>query len=243
MTDNREHPLSGRLAVVTGATRGIGHAIASRLLEDGATVIATGTKPEGRGPDGSDYLAVDFADEIATQEFAETIAERSPDILVNCAGINAVAPFEEIKNSDFERMHRVNLLAPMLLCRAVLPAMRQKQWGRIVNISSIWGRIARSGRAGYAATKFGLDGLTAALAAEAAADGVLANCVAPGFIDTDLTRRNLGEEGIAKLVAEVPAGRLGQPEEIAALVTWLVGPENSYISGQNIVIDGGFIRV
>ena len=103
----------------------------------------------------------------------------SPNILINNAGINMVANFGEIEPGDFDRMHRINVAAPMMLCKAVLPAMRAKGWGRIVNISSIWGKTGRAGRAGYAATKFGLDGMTASLAAEVAADGVLANCVAP----------------------------------------------------------------
>lgn len=235
--------LQKKLAVVTGATRGIGFAIAERLLADGADVIATGTRPGGKGPNGAEYADIDFTDDDALASFADDLSRRKPDILVNNAGINIVSDFADIDPDDFERMHRINLAAPMRLCRAVLPSMRARKWGRIVNISSIWGKIAREGRASYAATKFGIDGLTAALAAEAAADGVLANCVAPGFIDTELTQRNLGADGIARLIKEVPCGRLGQPHEIAALVAWLASAENSYISGQNIAIDGGFTRV
>jgi NAD(P)-dependent dehydrogenase (short-subunit alcohol dehydrogenase family) len=124
----------------------------------------------------------------------------------------------------------------------VVPAMRERGWGRIVNISSIWGTISREQRGAYSASKFALDGLTAALAAEVARDGVLANCVSPGFIDTELTRTVLGEDGIAELMAQVPARRLGSPAEVAAFVAWLAGPENTYVSGQNLVIDGGFSR-
>jgi 3-oxoacyl-[acyl-carrier protein] reductase len=120
--------------------------------------------------------------------------------------------------------------------------MRERGWGRIVNIASIWSVVSRPGRGSYSASKFALDGLTAALAAEVAADGVLVNCVSPGFVDTELTRSVLGEDGVAQLVSEVPAGRLAQPDEIAALVAWLAGPENTFVSGQNIVIDGGFSR-
>ena len=236
-------PLDGRLAVVTGATRGIGRAVATRLIQDGARVVATGTGPDGQPPAGCDYRAVDFSDVGATEVFAASLSELNPDILINNAGINVVSDFADIATENFERMYRVNLAAPMILCRSSIPGMRARGWGRIVNISSIWGKIALAGRAPYAATKFGLDGLTAALAAEVAKHGILANCVAPGFIDTELTRRNLGEDGIRKVVSEVPAGRLGQPEEIAGLIAWLVGPENTYISGQNIAIDGGFTRV
>lgn len=235
--------LTGKLAVVTGGTRGIGAAIATRLLADGAEVVVTGTRPDGQGPDGCRYLAADFTDTAATIRCAEHLAEMGVDILVNNAGINKVSPFAEIDPADFARIQQVNVTAPFLLARAVVPGMKAKGWGRIVTISSIWGRISRAGRASYSASKFAVDGMTAALAAEVAQFGILANCVAPGFIDTELTRQVLGDDGIAELTAQVPAGRLGKPEEVAALVAWLAGSENTYISGQNLVIDGGFTRV
>lgn len=235
--------LAGKIAMVTGGTRGIGYAIASRLLEDGAEVLVTGCSFQGQGPVGSRYIGADFANPSALAAFAEQAAKLDIDILVNNAGINKIAPFAEIDLADYERIQVVNLRAPFLLCRAVLPRMRAQRWGRIVNISSIFGIVAKEHRGSYAASKFGLDGLTAALAAEAAEDGVLANCVSPGFIDTELTRRVLGEKGIADLVKRVPIRRLGLPAEVAALVVWLAGPENTFISGQNIAIDGGFTRV
>jgi 3-oxoacyl-[acyl-carrier protein] reductase len=238
-----ERPLAGRFAVVTGATRGIGRAIAARLARDGARVLATGTAAEGTPPDGCAYHSVDFTDMDRLNAFVERIGAEAPDILVNNAGLNINAPFAEIKSDDFERIHRINLSAPMALCRAAMPAMRRKRWGRVVNVCSVWSKVSRPGRASYSASKFGLDGLTVALAAEVAADGVLVNAVSPGFTDTELTRRTLSPEAIAALVAEVPARRLARPEEIAAFIAWLVGPENTYISGQNIAIDGGFTRV
>jgi NAD(P)-dependent dehydrogenase (short-subunit alcohol dehydrogenase family) len=234
--------LAGRRALVTGGTRGIGLAIAERLREDGATVLVTGRRPQVEGLDGFEYRGVDFAKPSALEAFAEEAREWSPDVLVNNAGVNKLSPFGEIEPADFDRIQTVNVRAPMLLCRAVAPGMRERGWGRIVNIASIWSVVSRTGRGSYSASKFALDGLTAALAAEVAADGVLANCVSPGFVDTELTRSVLGEDGIAQLVAEVPAGRLAQPEEIAALVAWLAGPENTFVSAQNIVIDGGFLR-
>lgn len=235
--------LDGRLAVVTGATRGIGLAIAERLLSDGAKVIATGRAGEARGPAGSRYLAADFDDADAVENLARSLADLGPDILVNNAGINKVSPFAAIDGADFDQIHRVNLTVPFRLCQSVLPGMRRKGWGRIVSISSVWGKVSRAGRASYSASKFGLDGMTAALAAEVAGDGVLVNCVAPGFTDTELTRRVLSEADIEAIVAQVPARRLARPEEIASFVAWLAGPENTYISGQNIAIDGGFTRV
>ncbi len=235
--------LAGRTALVTGATRGIGRAIAKRLRSQGARVVGTGTRGGGGVPDGCEYCFCDFSDPEATRRLAADVGILAPDVLINNAGVNRIAPFEEVDPAEFEWVQRVNVTAPFLLCRAALPGMRSKGWGRIVNIASIWGNISRAQRAAYSTSKFGLDGMTAALAAEVARDGILANCVSPGFTDTELTRRVLGEKGIAELAAQIPIGRLAQPEEIAALVGWLVGPENTYISGQNLVVDGGFTRV
>lgn len=235
--------LAGRRALVTGGTRGIGSAIASRLHADGADVVVTGTRADGAAPEGCTYHAVDFAGRAATEAFARDAGDLQLDVLVNNAGINVIAPFEEIDPADFDRIQQVNVRAPFLLCRAVVPGMRARRWGRIVNVCSIFGTISRAERGSYSTSKFALDGMTAALAAEVAADGVLVNCVSPGFIDTDLTRRILGAVGMAELAARVPVRRLGTPEEIAALVAWLASPENTYVSGQNVVIDGGFSRI
>jgi NAD(P)-dependent dehydrogenase (short-subunit alcohol dehydrogenase family) len=235
--------LAGRVALVTGGTRGIGAAIARRLRRDGATVTVTGTREDGHGPEGCGYRAVDFADHASVEAFAAEIGDAGVDILVNNAGINRIAPFAEIVLADFDRIHSVNLRAAFVLCRAVLPSMQRRRWGRIINVASIFGVVSAPFRASYSASKFALDGMTAALAAEVAKDGILANCVSPGVIDTELTRSVLGESGMKDLVSRVPAGRLGSPDEVAALVAWLAGPENTFVSGQNLVIDGGFTRV
>ena len=235
--------LIGRKALVTGGTRGIGKAIAVRLAAEGARVTVTGTKPNGAAPEGCDYLDCDFSDNTALTAFATDVSAHGFDVLVNNAGINKIAPFAEIEPSDFARIQQVNVTAPMMLCRAVLHGMRAKGGGRIVNICSIWGVISKAQRASYSASKFAIDGMTKALAAEVAADNILANCVAPGFIDTEMTRTVLGEDGMAELAAQVPMKRIGKPQEIAALVAWLAGPDNTYISGQSIVIDGGFTNV
>jgi 3-oxoacyl-[acyl-carrier protein] reductase len=243
MTKVMTKMLDGKTALVTGGTRGIGAAIADRLHDDGATVTVTGTRPHGVVPEDCNYLSIDFSDAAKTEAFSKRVAGMGFDILVNNAGINIIAPFAEIEYADFEKIQHVNVTAPFLLCKAVVPDMTKKGWGRIVNISSIWGTISKEHRAAYSASKFALDGMTAALSAEVACKGILANCVAPGFVDTKLTRRVLGEKGMREIAQQVPIKRLGQPSEIAALVSWLVSPENTYISGQNIVIDGGFTRV
>lgn len=234
---------TGHSALVTGGTRGIGAAIAERLVKDGTSVIVTGTSPESKPPQNCGYIAVDFSDRAATEAFADKVAGLGIDILVNNAGINKISPFAEIEEEDFDRIQFINVRAPFLLCRAVLPGMREKKWGRIVNVSSVFGKVSKAARGSYSTSKFALDGMTVALAAEVASDGILANCVSPGFIDTELTRSVLGEKGIAEIIELVPSKRLGKPEEIAALVSWLVSRENTYLSGQNIAIDGGFTRV
>ena len=235
--------LARRKALVTGATRGIGAAIATRLVAAGAEVTVTGTLDVGAGPERTTYRQVDFADIEATEGFVAWVASEAFDILVNNAGINKIAPFAEIAPADFDRIQRVNVRAPFRLCQAVIPHMRAQGWGRIVTLSSVFGIVSREQRAAYSASKFAVDGMTAALAAEVAQFGILANCVAPGFIDTELTRTVLGESGMSELAARVPARRLGHAEEVAALVAWLCSDENSYISGQNVVMDGGFTRV
>lgn len=235
--------LQGKTALVTGGTRGIGAAIAKRLLDEGASVIVTGTTAGRTPPSGCQYRAIDFSDTTATERFTSEVAREGINILVNNAGINKIAKFEEIDPTDFDRIQAVNVRAAFLLCRAVLPSMRAQRWGRIVNISSVFGMVTKEFRGAYSASKFALEGMTAALAVEVAADGVLANCVAPGFIDTELTRQIVGEAGIADLIARVPARRLGRPDEIAAFVAWLCGPENTFITAQTIPIDGGFTSV
>jgi len=235
--------LDGKKALITGGTRGIGLAIATRFVAEGADVTVTGTKPDVADFTGNQYLDVDFSDPDATAEFAANIAGADFDILINNAGVNKISPFGEIDVSDFETIQRVNVTAPFTLCQAVLPAMKNKGWGRIINISSIWGKKSKEQRASYSTSKFAIDGMTTALAAEVASDGILVNCVAPGFIQTQLTEQVLGETGMKEMAAQVPARRLGQPAEVAAFIAWLAGPENTYISGQNIAIDGGFTRV
>jgi 3-oxoacyl-[acyl-carrier protein] reductase len=230
-------------AVVTGATRGIGFAIAERLLRDGVEVIATGTQEGANFPSGASYYSVDFMSEYSTNKFIEYLKHQKVDILINNAGINKIGKFENIAIDDFDRILHVNLRTPFQLCQAVIPNMKKNKWGRIVNLTSIFGHITKEYRAPYSSSKFGLDGMTAALAAEVSEEGILANSVGPGFIDTELTRNILGDDGISKLKGRIPMKRLGRVDEVASLVSWLVSDENTYMSGQNLMIDGGFSRV
>ena len=249
-------PLGGRIALVTGSTSGIGLGIARVLATAGADIVLNGfgeaAKIEkaqaGIAADhgvraafvGADLGKADGCTRLIVE--AERVLGRI-DILVNNAGIQHTAPVEAFPPERWDAIIALNLTAAFHTMRAAIPGMKTKGWGRIVTISSIWGKISRAGRGSYSTSKFAVDGMTAALAAEVAEHGILANCVAPGFIDTDLTRRVLGEDGMRQVAAQVPMRRLGRVEEIAAFVAWLVGPENTYISGQNIAIDGGFTRV
>ena len=235
---------AGRTVFVTGASRGIGQAIARAFLAEGARVIGTRTTPDGDTSDAyNEWVTANFLDVEQIRRCADRVAATEPDVLVNSAGINKIAPFVEVTPDDFLAIQQVNVFAPFLLCQAAIPSMKRKRWGRIVNVSSIWGKIGKEHRASYSTSKFALDGMTLALAAEHSTDGIIANCVAPGFIDTELTRRVLGEAGMQAQAAAVPARRLGQPEEVARLVLWLASEENTFVAGQNVAIDGGFTRV
>lgn len=232
--------MARKLALVTGGTRGIGAATAEALLNSAHDVIVTGRSPNGKPPNGCDYLACDFSDLAAVEALAERVAGLGLTVLVNNAGINKVAPLAEYNVEDFARIQLVNVRAPFMLCRAAVPGMCRQGFGRIVNVTSIWSVISKAGRSAYSASKFGLFGLSRALALEVAAKNVFVNCVAPGVVDTELTRSVLGEKGMAELVQRIPVGRLAQPEEIARCIRFLVSEENTYITGQNIVVDGGF---
>ena len=235
---------SNKNIFITGASRGIGAAIASKFRDEGAFVIGTKTSNESEiETDCDEWVIADFSDEKQILMCANYLRSQNIDILINNAGVNSNASFSEIDLEIFKKIQQVNLMAPFLLSQAVIKRMSNNSWGRIVNISSIWGKISKEGRAAYSASKFALDGLTVGLAAEYSDQGVIANCIAPGFIDTDLTRSMLSIKQIKGLTKQVPAGRLGNVDEIADLVLWLSSSENTFVTGQNIAIDGGFTRV
>jgi 3-oxoacyl-[acyl-carrier protein] reductase len=218
--------MNGRIALVTGGSRGIGRAVVERFEELGARVLAP-TRAE-----------LDLADAAAVETYAAALDE-PVDILVNNAGINPLAGLDELTDDDLEETLAVNLTAPLRLCRALAPGMAARGYGRIVNVSSVWTVVGKAGRVPYTVSKTGLNGLTRAMAVELAPRGVLVNAVAPGIVATELTRQNNTPEQIAALVEQIPIGRLAEAEELAEVIAFLCSGRNSYVTGQVLVCDGG----
>lgn len=242
-----------KIVVVTGATRGIGKQIADDFGSLGARLILTGTdnkqieqlnKIALKQRLKRKYYRVDFTDHKSVSIFLQEIAKlKRVDVCVNNAGINRIDFLEESKEKDWDDMLAVNLKGPYLLMRIVGKIMKSNRYGRIVNISSIFSVISKVKRSIYSTTKFGVCGLTIAVSNELARFGILVNAVSPGFVLTDLTRKNLSSKERKELSAQVPAGRLGVPADISSVVVFLASDLNTYLTGKNIVVDGGFIDV
>lgn len=215
-----------RIALVTGASRGIGRAVADVLRRDGYRVLT---------PSRSE---MDLSDPTSIAAYCSRV-ERV-DALVNNAGINTIVRLEELADPVLDDMLQVNLKAPLQLVRALAQKMGGERPGRIVNLSSIWAFVSKEGRCGYTAAKAALRGVTQTLALELAPQNILVNAVAPGFVDTELTRQNNTPEQIAALAVAIPLGRLARTEEVAQLVGFLASERNTYITGQTILIDGGY---
>jgi 3-oxoacyl-[acyl-carrier protein] reductase len=241
--------LENEVALVTGASRGIGNAIALALGGAGAQVIGTATTPEGAAKFGAQLASLGYrgrgacldagdpASIDALMAELETAGE-SPTILINNAAITRDTLLLRMKAEDWDAVITTNLTAVFRLCKACVRRMMKERRGRIVNLTSVVGVTGNAGQVNYAAAKAGLIGFTKSLAKELATRNITVNTVAPGFIDTDMTRV-LNEEQRAALLAQIPMGRLGTPADIAAAVLFLVSPQASYITGETLHVNGG----
>ena len=240
--------ISGQVALVTGASRGIGRAIAQLLAERGFRVVGTATSESGAAGicealaahAGCRGIVLDVTDGDAVGTSIDAVVRDlgALHVLVNNAGITRDTLSMRMKDDDWDAVLDTNLKAVFRASRAAIRPMMKQRYGRIVNITSVVGASGNAGQANYAAAKAGVAGMTRALAREVGSRGITVNCVAPGFIETDMTRA-LGEAQSAALLSQIPLGRLGQPVEIAHAVAFLASPEASYITGTELHVNGG----
>jgi 3-oxoacyl-[acyl-carrier protein] reductase len=226
--------LDGKVALVTGASRGIGFAIAEQLSRQGAKVIGTATSEEGAKKIGGRVLNV--TDAAQCDALVKELGDVA--ILVNNAGITRDNLALRMKDEDWDAVIDTNLRAVFRLSRAVMRGMMKARWGRIINVTSVVGASGNAGQANYAAAKAGVVGMTKSLARELGSRNITVNCVAPGFIDTDMTRA-LPEQSRAALLSQIPLGRLGSAAEVAAAVAWLASPAAGYVTGSVLHVNGG----
>ena len=186
---------------------------------------------------------LDLLSDISIKKFIEKYRNEHFDVIINNAGINEIHEIDQITDDEIERTIKINLIAPMKLLRAFVSSMKKHQYGKIVNIGSIWGIVSKPGRTTYSAAKHGIHGITKTLAVELAEYNVLVNTVSPGFTLTELTRKNNTEEQIAQIAENIPMRRMAEPKEIADVVCYLVSERNTYITGQLIAVDGGYTSI
>lgn len=241
--------MTSPVALVTGASRGIGRAIAEKLAADGMTVIGTATSENGAeaistylkdaGNAGAGrVLRVDSDESVAETLAAIAKDFGAPTVLVNNAGITRDNILMRMKEEEWDAVIETNLTALYRVCKACARGMTKARWGRIINITSVVGAMGNIGQSNYAATKAGAGGFSRALARELGSRNITVNCVAPGFIDTDMTRE-LSDEQRDLMLQQIPLGRLGRPEEVAAVVSFLAGEQGAYLTGETIHINGG----
>jgi 3-oxoacyl-[acyl-carrier protein] reductase len=239
----------GKLALVTGASRGIGKAIALNLAKQGYTVIGTATTDigatkistylESAGFNGKGLRANVACDESVEALYESIIASHGPPgVLVNNAGITRDNLLMRMKPEEWAEVIQTNLSSIFRVSRACIKAMTKARWGRIINISSVVGSSGNGGQTNYSASKAGIEGFTRSLAKEIGSRGITVNAVAPGFIDTDMTRE-LPKQQTEALLAQIPLARLGQPEEIASVVGFLASDKGAYITGETLHVNGG----
>jgi 3-oxoacyl-[acyl-carrier protein] reductase len=245
--------LAGQIALITGASRGIGAAIALELGKQGAIVIGTATSDKGAlaisdtlaaaGIQG-EGMPLDVNDAAQVETTLKAIGEKYGDVsvLVNNAGITRDTLLMRMKDDDWDAVISTNLTSVFRMSQAVLRPMMKARAGRIISISSVVGHMGNAGQTNYAAAKAGMTGFTKSLAAEVGSRGITVNCVAPGFIETDMTAE-LSEDITNKMLARIPVGRLGSVKEIAATVAFLASPNAAYITGETIHVNGGMLMV
>lgn len=234
-----------RTALVTGASRGIGEAIARHLAAENTHVFGTATTQEGAdrisdslGDQGKGIvMRLDDADSV--QSAIEQVTEdQNVDILVNNAGITKDTLFIRMSDSDWANVLETNLVSLHRICKPLIRGMMRERWGRIINIGSVVGRMGNPGQANYVTTKAGIEGFTRSLAQELGSRGITVNCVAPGFIDTDMTA-DLSEEVKAQMVEKIPLGRMGSVDDVAQVVGFLASDAAGYITAQTLAVNGG----
>lgn len=220
--------MSRRKVLLTGGTGGIGSSIMARLAGDAGYEVHAPSRAE-----------LDLESRGSIKAFFARSSDY--DIVVNNAGINVPELIEDISEEHIQASLGVNLVAPLLIIQQCVPHMKRQRFGRIVNVSSIWGVRSKERRTLYSATKFALNGITRSLARELGPFNVLVNSICPGYVNTALTRRNVTPEEQVAIVREIPLGRFAEPEEIAESIAFLVSVANSYMTGQTLIVDGGFL--
>lgn len=243
-----ELKFEGQVALVTGASRGIGAAIALELAKKGLVVIGTATSDEGAAKitqtlatfPGCVGTTLNVNDAVAAEALIDRIVEEHGglQILVNNAGITRDMLAMRLKDDDWDAVLDTNLKAVFRMSRAVMRTMMKQRYGRIINITSVVGSSGNAGQSNYAAAKAGVAGMTRALARELGSRNITVNCIAPGFIETDMTA-SLSEDQQKTLLAQIPLGHLGKPQDVAYAVSFLASPQASYVTGQEIHVNGG----